>query len=120
MTDPVTAAATSGGYRFTPAEIQQQLIQCTDLLRKFETSYSPRAEHIARSTIAPAPDTTGSVPQADAVNRLGTRAGIRAQNQANFLNNWYTTLISARERYLAQEQITEAQWNVLAQEGLTE
>lgn len=43
MTDPAAAAATSGGYRCTPAEIQQQLIQCTDLLRKFETSYSPRS-----------------------------------------------------------------------------
>lgn len=29
--------------RFTPVEIQQQLIQCDDLLRKFENSYERRA-----------------------------------------------------------------------------
>jgi hypothetical protein len=29
--------------RFTPAEIQQQLTQCDDLLRKFENSYERRS-----------------------------------------------------------------------------
>lgn len=58
-------------YRLTPAEIQQQLIQCTDLLGK---------------------------PVA----------------QTDFLRGWYRTLISARERYLEQEHLTEDEWNILA------
>lgn len=33
----------SDDCRFTPAEIQQQLIQCADLLRKFENSYERRS-----------------------------------------------------------------------------
>ena len=107
------------GYRFTPAEIQQQLIQCTDLLRKFETSYVQQAQAIAL-TQAPAPDTAGSVTQAQAVAAVGARATKRIDNQAAFLRNWYHTLISARNRYLEQEHLTEAQWNVLAREGLTE
>jgi hypothetical protein len=82
VTDPAQPAASNGGYRFTPAEIQQQLIQCTDL--------------------------------------LAVRTGVRARNQANFLHNWYDTLISARARYLEQENITEAQWNILAQDGQPE
>ena len=72
---------TDSAQRFTPAEIQQQLIQCTDLL------------HNAR---------TG--------NRIDTKAA--------FLRNWYDTLISARTHYLEREHLTEAQWNVLASEGL--
>lgn len=87
MTEPAQSAATSGGYRFTPAEIQQQLIQCTDLL---------------------------------ATGRLGGRATRRATNQADFFRGWYDTLINARARYLEQEHITEAQWNILAQDGLPE
>lgn len=58
-------------YRLTPAEIQEQLTQCADLLDK-------------------------PLPQAD------------------FMRGWYRTLISARERYLEQEHLTEAEWNVLA------
>ncbi|HEY2698289.1 MAG TPA: hypothetical protein VGJ45_22705 [Pseudonocardiaceae bacterium] len=114
MTEPAQPPATSGGYRFTPAEIQQQLIQCTDLLAKFENSYLQRAGRI--TTAATAPDVAGSVPQADAVRRLGGRATQRAHNQADFLRAWYDTLISARARYLEQEHLTEAQWNVLAQD----
>ena len=120
MTEPAQSAATRGGYRFTPAEIQQQLIQCTDLLAKFEKSYVQRAARITTAAIAPAPDTAGSVPQADAVRSLGVRATQRAYNQAAFLRGWYDTLITARARYLEQEHITEAQWNALAQDGLTE
>ena len=85
MTNPTSP---DGGYRFTPAEIQQQLIQCTDLLRKFETSYLQQAQEI--------------------------------DNKATFLRNWYRALIAARTRYLEQEHLTEAQWNALAWEGLTE
>jgi hypothetical protein len=120
VTEPVQPAATSGGYRFTPAEIQQQLIQCTDLLAKFENSYVQRASRISTAATAPAPDTAGSVPQAEAVRRLGMRATQRAQNQAVFLRSWYDNLIDARARYLEQEHITEAQWNVLAQDGQPE
>lgn len=69
-----------------PAEIQQQLIQCTDLLRKFDTPHPLRARVIKES----------------------------------FLRDWYQNLISARTYYLQQQNITEAQWNILAQEGLTE
>lgn len=120
MTEPAQPAATSGGYRFTPAEIQQQLIQCTDLLAKFENSYIQSAGRITTAATAPAPDIAGNVPQADAVRRLGGRARQRAHNQADFLRDWYDTLISARARYLEQEHITEAQWNALAQDGLPE
>ncbi len=67
-------------HRFTPAEIQQQLTQCTDLLRIFENSYE------------------------------------RGQRK-KFLRTWHDALISARARYLEQEQLSEAQWNVLAREG---
>jgi hypothetical protein len=109
----------TGSYRFTPAEIQQQLIQCTDLLRKFETSYLQQAQAIAL-TEPPAPDVAGSVTQAQAVAGVGARAGKRIDNQATFLRNWYHALIAARTRYLEQEHLTEAQWNVLAGEGLTE
>lgn len=120
MTEPAQPAATSGGYRFTPAEIQQQLIQCTDLLAKFENSYIQRAGRITTAATAPEPDVAGSVPQANAVRRLGGRPTQRAHNQADFLRDWYDTLISARTRYLEQEHITEAQWNALAQDGLPE
>ncbi|HEX4225692.1 MAG TPA: hypothetical protein VHZ97_25230 [Pseudonocardiaceae bacterium] len=78
MTDPAQSA-------LRPAEIQQQLIQCADLLRKFETPY-PRARVIKES----------------------------------FLRDWYQNLISARTHYLQQQDITEAQWNILAQDGQPE
>jgi len=67
-------------HRFTPAEIQQQLIQCTDLLRIFDSSYE------------------------------------RGQRKM-FLRTWHDALVSARARYLEQEQLSEAQWNILAREG---
>lgn len=116
MTNPTSP---DGGYRFTPAEIQQQLIQCTDLLRKFETSYRQMAGVIS-FTSPPALDTEGSVIQAKAVADLGTRASQRVLNQASFLHNWYNILIRARARYVEQEHLTEAQWNALAQDGLPE
>jgi hypothetical protein len=79
VTDPAQSA-------LRPVEIQQQLIQCTDLLRKFETPYPRRARVIKES----------------------------------FLRDWHQDLISARTHYLQQQNITEAQWNILAQEGLPE
>jgi hypothetical protein len=116
-TDPVVTAG--GGYRFTPAEIQQQLIQCTDLLEKFETSH-PLAAQLVASARSPAPDIADSVTQAATVAAVGRRAGQRIGSQTAFLRNWYDILIVARARYLEQEHLTEAQWNALAHEGLPE
>lgn len=101
--------------RLTPAEIQQQLIQCTDLLDKFATSRLDTAHRIA-SVRPPAPDAQGSVAQANAVAAVGRRARRRLDDQADFLRGWYQTLISARERYLEQEHLTEAEWNILARQ----
>jgi hypothetical protein len=113
-TIPVSARG-SGGYSLTPAEIHQQYEQCTRLLASLENKYLYEARLIANAK-PPAPDVVASVPQATAVAALGQRAITRIKNQVAFLTAWQAKLEQAKERYLDQEHLTQAQWVHLVQE----
>jgi hypothetical protein len=114
---PIPVSATgSGGYSLTPAELQQQYEQCTALLRKFRTAYFYPAQTIS-NTSPPAADTAGSVAQANAVAALGVRASEKINSHINFLTDWLAKLEAAKERYLEQEHLTEAQWRDISSGG---
>lgn len=107
------AAGGGGGYKFTPAQIEDQLQQCTDLIKGLQTEGLRNAGKIAACK-APAKDTVASVPQAQAVSQLGQRLVQRVQNQITFIENWMDQLKAVRQSYLDQEGHTEAMWKQMS------
>jgi hypothetical protein len=111
----VDAAAVSAGgrYEFNPAQVEDQLRQCDDLVNGLREEDMWHAHAIANTT-PPAPDTVASGPQAAAVAALGERLAQRINNQIAFVENWQDQLRATRQSYLDQEGNTVASWMELS------
>ncbi|HEX3779639.1 MAG TPA: hypothetical protein VHX38_08205 [Pseudonocardiaceae bacterium] len=82
---PIPVSTTgSGRYSLTPAEIQQQYEQCTNVLATVRNTYSRG------------------------------RTYVKITSQISFLIDWQEKLQRAKDAYLAQEQLTESQWRELS------
>jgi hypothetical protein len=106
-------ANVAGGYKFSPAQIEDQLRQCADLMHGLQQEDLVHARKIAFAQ-PPAPDTVASVPQAQAVSALGHRLIQRIQNQIKFVSDWQSQLQQVRQNYLDQEGRTVADWKGLS------
>jgi hypothetical protein len=101
------------GYAFTPAQLDNLAVRAQEQIDQLNSSAS-RAEQIARQDLRPALDPAGSGAQADAVQVSYANLETRIRSQRGYLVSWHAALSKAKQKYMAQEHLTEDQWHRLA------
>ncbi|HEX5406757.1 MAG TPA: hypothetical protein VFX16_31160 [Pseudonocardiaceae bacterium] len=112
-TQAATTAAIGSGFTFTPEQIETQLTQCQDLYVQYVKA-STTAQRAEAAVHAPAPDTAGSMLQANQTQQSLTNLKGVIQSQLDFLKNWQHTLSAVKARYLQTDHLSESQWQQLA------
>lgn len=107
-----TAAGMGKGFQFTPEQIEDQLKQCSALVEDFR--HDQRDIRVIMAVKPPSPDEAGSVLHANAVRKFGQDLWKRNLSQIQFLTDWMNKLNQAKQAYMENEQLSEAQWNSLA------
>jgi len=107
--------AIGAGYEFTPAQIEKNISDASNLVLDFQRDQDDI--QVIINVTPPAPD-PASVAHATALSNWGKQLMARNQSQINFLQAWIGTLQNAKTAYLNQEHLTAADWARLASESL--
>ncbi|TCO62931.1 hypothetical protein [Actinocrispum wychmicini] len=115
--EAATQAATGAGFQFTPKEVEHQLTHCHEQIADLTADLrsAQRAKDIVRE---PAPD-DASVALANAVRDMFSSTIDVVNADIAYVTDWQSKLVMAKNQYMANEHLTEQQWQRLAQ-GLPE
>ena len=91
------------GYQFSPAQIEKNIADATDLIHLYRADQNKILRIIAVKPPAPDP---ASVAHAAELSNRGQQAMARNESQINFLTAWIQRLQNAKTAYLSQEHLT--------------
>lgn len=100
------------GYIFTPEQVDNLLARAQDQRSKLQ-GYLQTIDPLKMIDLASAQDQAGSVLQANAVRTSFENLDKRITSQIAFLTDWINKLNGAKQNYMQQEHLTEAQWKHL-------
>lgn len=115
--EAATQAAIGAGFQFTPDEVERQLTHCQEQIADL-TADLQSAQHAKQAVHEPAPD-DASVAQANAVRDMMQNTIDVIEADIAYVTDWQNKLVAAKNQYLANEHVSEQQWQRLAQ-GLPE
>jgi hypothetical protein len=110
---PPTGSRVGNGFAFTPEQLDNLAARATEQIHQLDANVL-QIRPFGHKDLRPAPDQEGSGVQATAVAKSFADLEGRMTSQKLYLGKWLAALNGAKQKYLAQEHLTEDQWHQLA------